>query len=226
MLNLESLPLRIECFDVSNIQGESVVASMVVFSDGRPKNAHYRTFSIRSLAGQDDVGAMREAVGRRLARIRDGEPDESFSRIPNLLVVDGGKGQLGAALAAIEELDLPRVAVISLAKREEEVFVPGSPAPIVLDRASPALHLLQRIRDEAHRVALRYHRRRRTTRSMETIFDTLPGVGPVRRRAILQHFGSVERFLEATQEELEGVPGLPPKTARTLYARLHKAGPS
>ncbi len=226
VLNLESLPLRIECFDVSNIQGESVVASMVVFSDGRPKNAHYRTFSIRSLAGQDDVGAMREAVGRRLARIRDGEPDESFSRIPNLLVVDGGKGQLGAALAAIEELDLPRVAVISLAKREEEVFVPGSPAPIVLDRASPALHLLQRIRDEAHRVALRYHRRRRTTRSMETIFDTLPGVGPVRRRAILQHFGSVERFLEATQEELEGVPGLPPKTARTLYARLHKAGPS
>jgi len=226
VLNLESLPIRIECFDVSNIQGESVVASMVVFVDGRPKNAHYRTFAIRGLAGQDDVGAMREAVSRRFARVREGELDESFSRMPNLVVVDGGKGQLGAALTAIEELDLPRVAVISLAKREEEVFVPGIPAPIVLERSSPALQLLQRIRDEAHRTALRYHRRKRGTRSMETIFETLPGVGPVRRRAILRHFGSVERFLEASQEELEDVPKLPQKTARALYAQLHKAGPS
>ncbi len=199
---------------------------MTVFVDGKARNAHYRTFSIRGLDGQDDVGAMREAVSRRFARLRSGGHDESFSRMPNLVVVDGGKGQLAAALAAIEELDLPRVAVISLAKREEEVFVPGFPAPIALDRASPALQLLQRIRDEAHRVALRYHRRKRSTRSMETIFEGLPGVGPVRRRAIIRHFGSVERFLEASQEELEGVPGLPQKTARTLYAQLHKAGPS
>ena len=226
VLNLESLPVRIECFDVSNIQGESIVASMTVFVDGKARNSHYRTFSIRGLDGQDDVGAMREAVSRRFARLRSGDHDESFSRMPNLVVVDGGKGQLAAALAAIEELDLPRVAVISLAKREEEVFVPGFPAPIVLDRASPALQLLQRIRDEAHRVALRYHRRKRSTRSMETIFEGLSGVGPVRRRAIIKHFGSVERFLEASQEELEGVPGLPQKTARTLYAQLHKAGPS
>jgi len=226
VLNLESLPLRIECFDVSNIQGESIVASMTVFVDGKPRTAHYRTFSIRGLNGQDDVGAMREAVSRRFARLRSGEGDESFSRMPNLVVVDGGKGQLAAALAAIEELGLPRVAVISLAKREEEVFVPGFPVPIVLDRASPGLQLLQRIRDEAHRVALRYHRRKRSARSMETIFEDLPGVGPVRRRAIIRHFGSVERFLEASQEELEGVPGLPQKTARTLYAQLHKAGPS
>lgn len=226
VLNLESLPLRIECFDISNTQGESIVASMVVFADGKAKNAHYRTFSIRGLDGQDDVGAMREAVGRRFARIEGGDVDESFSRMPNLVVVDGGKGQLGAALAVIEELDLPRVAVISLAKREEEVFVPGSTAPIVLERSSPALQLLQRIRDEAHRVALRYHRQKRGTRSMETMLDTLQGVGPVRRRAILQHFGSTERFLEASQEELEGVPGLPQKTARALYAQLHKAGPS
>jgi excinuclease ABC subunit C len=226
VLNLESLPVRIECFDVSNIQGESIVASMTVFVDGNARNAHYRTFSIRGLDGQDDVGAMREAVTRRFKRLRSGEHDESFSRMPNLVVVDGGKGQLAAALAAIEELDLPRVAVISLAKREEEVFVPGFPAPIALDRASPALQLLQRIRDEAHRVALRYHRRKRSTRSMETIFEGLPGVGPVRRRAIIRHFGSVERFLDASQEELEGVPGLPQKTARTLYAQLHKAGPS
>ena len=226
VLNLESLPVRIECFDVSNIQGESIVASMTVFMDGRPRTGHYRTFAIRGLAGQDDVGAMREAVSRRFARLRSGEADESFSRMPNLVVVDGGKGQLGAALAAMEELDLPRVAVIALAKRDEEVFVPGFPAPIALDRSSPALQLLQRIRDEAHRVALRYHRRKRGARSMETIFETLPGVGPVRRRAIIRHFGSVERFLEASQEELEGVPGLPQKTARDLYAQLHKAGPS
>jgi excinuclease ABC subunit C len=226
VLNLESLPIRIECFDVSNIQGESIVASMTVFVDGKARNSHYRTFAIRGLAGQDDVGAMREVVSRRFARIRSDEVDESFSRMPNLVVVDGGKGQLAAALAAMEELDLPRVAVISLAKREEEVFVPGFPVPIVLDRSSPALQLLQRIRDEAHRVALRYHRRKRGARSMETIFEGLPGVGPVRRRAIIRHFGSVERFLEASQEELEGVPGLPQKTARDLYAQLHKAGPS
>ena len=226
VLNLESLPIRIECFDVSNIQGESVVASMTVFVDGRPKNAHYRTFAIRGVDGQDDVGAMREAVSRRFARLHSGDLDESFSRMPNLVVVDGGKGQLAAALSALDELDLPRVAVIALAKREEEVFVPGVPVPIVLDRSSPGLQLLQRLRDEAHRVALRFHRKRRGARSMETIFETLPGVGPVRRRAIIRHFGSVERFLEASQEELEGVPGLPQKTARDLYAQLHKAGPS
>ncbi|MGH3132956.1 MAG: excinuclease ABC subunit UvrC [Gaiellaceae bacterium] len=226
VLNLESLPLRIECFDVSNIQGESIVASMVVFVDGRPKNAHYRTFAMRGLAGQDDVGAIREVIGRRFARARADEVDESFSRTPNLVVVDGGRGQLAAALAAMEELDLSRVAVIALAKREEEVFVPGTSTAIRLERHSPALQLLQRVRDEAHRVALRYHRRRRGTKAMETIFETLPGVGPVRRRAILHHFGSVERFLEASQEELEGVPGLPQKTARALYAQLHKAGPS
>jgi excinuclease ABC subunit C len=225
-LNLESLPLRIECFDVSNIQGESIVASMVVFLDGRPRNAHYRTFGIRGLDGQDDVGAIREAVSRRFARMRSEEVDESFSQMPNLVVVDGGKGQLAAALAAMEELDLPRVAVIALAKREEEVFVPGAAAPIRLDPHGPGLQLLQRIRDEAHRVALRFHRKRRGTKSMETIFETLPGIGPVRRRALLRHFGSAERFLDATQEELEGVPGLPQKTARALYAQLHKAGPS
>ena len=225
-LNLESLPLRVECFDISNIQGQSIVGSMVVFQDGRPRNAHYRTFAVRGLAGQDDVGAMHEVVRRRFARARDGERDESFSAIPNLVVVDGGKGQLGAALAALEELDLPRVAVIALAKREEEVFVPGVARAIVLDRHGAGLQLLQRIRDEAHRVALRYHRVKRNAKARETIFETLPGVGPARRRAILRHFGSVERFLDASQEELEGVPGLPQKTARAVYAQLHKAGPS
>jgi excinuclease ABC subunit C len=225
-LNLESLPLRIECFDISNIQGESIVASMTVFQDGRPKNAHYRTFAIKGLVGQDDVGAMREVITRRFTRASRGDPDESFGATPNLVVVDGGKGQLAAARAAMEELDLPRVAVIALAKREEEVFVPGSPEPILLDPHTPGLQLLQRIRDEAHRVALRFHRRRRDAKALETIFETLPGIGPTRRRAILRHFGSVERFLDASQEELEGVPGLPQKTARSIYAQLHKAGPS
>ena len=225
-LNLESLPVRIECFDVSNIQGESIVASMTVFVDGRPKNAHYRTFAIRTLEGQSDVGAMHEVITRRFTRVARGDLDESFGATPNLVVVDGGKGQLAAARAAMEALDLPRVAVIALAKREEEVFVPGAPDPIRLDPHGPALQLLQRIRDEAHRIALRYHRQRRGTKAMETIFETLPGIGPARRRAILRHFGSVERFLEASQEELEGVPGLPAKTARAIYAQLHKAGPS
>ena len=156
--------------------------------------------------------------------LADEEYDESSSATPNLVVVDGGKGQLSAVLAAMQAFDLPRVAVISLAKREEEVFVPDRPEPIVLDRHSAGLQLLQRIRDEAHRFALGFHRQRRDSKARESIFDTLQGVGPVRRRALLRHFGSAERFLEATQEELEGVAGIPAKTARAIYAQLHKAG--
>jgi excinuclease ABC subunit C len=144
--------------------------------------------------------------------------------VPNLVVIDGGKGQLAAALQAMQAYDLPRVAVISLAKREEEVFVPGRPEPVVLPPESAGLQLLQRVRDEAHRFAVGFHRQRRDAKARESIFDTLQGVGPTRRRALLQHFGSAERFLAATQEELEGVPGMPAKTARSIYAQLHKAG--
>jgi excinuclease ABC subunit C len=226
-LNLESLPLRIECYDVSNIQEESPVGSMVVFQDAVPKKAHYRKFGIKGAAGQDDYAALAEVVSRRFARMRDvadAEYDEGFSATPNLVVVDGGKGQLSAVLAAMQAYDLPRVAVISLAKRAEDVFVPDRPEPIMLERHSAGLQLLQRVRDEAHRFALGFHRQRRETKAKESIFDTLPGVGPVRRRALLQHFGSAERFLAATQEELEGVPGMPAKTARSIYAQLHKAG--
>ncbi|HEY3050390.1 MAG TPA: excinuclease ABC subunit UvrC [Gaiellaceae bacterium] len=226
-LNLESLPLRIECYDISNIQEVSAVGSMVIFQDAVAKKAHYRKFGIKGGYGQDDYAALAEVVSRRFARMRDvadEEYDESFSATPNLVVVDGGKGQLSAVLAAMQAFDLPRVAVISLAKREEEVFVPDRPDPIVLDRHSAGLQLLQRIRDEAHRFALGFHRQRRDSKAKESIFDTLPGVGPVRRRALLQHFGSAERFLAATQEELEGVPGIPEKTARSIYAQLHKAG--
>jgi excinuclease ABC subunit C len=144
--------------------------------------------------------------------------------VPNLVVIDGGKGQLSAALSAMQAYDLPRVAVISLAKRAEEVFVPGRPDPIVLPRESPGLQLLQRVRDEAHRFALGFHRQRRETRARGSIFDDLQGVGPARRRALLRHFGSAERLLEASQEELEGVPGVPAKTARSIYAQLHRTG--
>ena len=226
-LNLESLPLRIECFDISTIQGGSTVGSMVVFEDAQARKAHYRKFGVRTLDGQDDFAAMAEVVSRRFARLRDvtaEEYDEGFAKPPNLVVVDGGKGQLAAALAAMQSFDLPRVAVIALAKRAEEVFVPGRPDPIVLDRHSPGLQLLQRIRDEAHRFALGFHRQRREAQGFESLFDTLQGVGPARRRAILHHFGSPDRFLAASQEELEGVPGLPAKTARSVYAQLHKAG--
>jgi excinuclease ABC subunit C len=226
-LNLEALPLRIECYDISNIQESSAVGSMVVFQDAVAKKAHYRKFGIKSADGQDDFAALAEVVSRRFARMRDvadEEYDESFSATPNLVVVDGGKGQLSAVLAAMQAFDLPRVAVISLAKREEEVFVPDRPDPIVLDRHSAGLQLLQRIRDEAHRFALGFHRQRRDSKAKESIFDTLQGVGPARRRALLQHFGSAERFLAASQEELEGVPGMPQKTARSIYAQLHKAG--
>ncbi|HSE82393.1 MAG TPA: excinuclease ABC subunit UvrC [Gaiellaceae bacterium] len=226
-LNLESLPIRIECFDISNIQGESSVGSMVVFQDATPKKAHYRKFGIKGVEGQDDFAMMAEVISRRFARAKEVTAeryDEGFAAIPNLVVVDGGKGQLSAALAAIQAYDLPRVAVIALAKREEEVFVPGRSEPIVLERDSAGIQLLQRVRDEAHRFALGFHRRRRDAKARESILDALPGVGPARKRALIQHFGSPERLLEASPEELEGVPGVPAKVGRQVYAALHRAG--
>ena len=207
--------------------GADNVGAMVVFQDALTKRAHYRKFGVRGQEGMDDFAAMAEVITRRFTRLSDAlgdEYDESFAATPNLVVVDGGKGQLSAALAAMQRFDLPRVAVVALAKRDEEVFVPGRPDAVRLSRHSPALQLLQRIRDEAHRFAVGFHRQRRATRSFGSIFDELQGVGPARRRAILRHFGSPERFLAASQEELEGVPELPAKTARVIYAQLHKAG--
>jgi excinuclease ABC subunit C len=228
VLNLESLPIRIECFDISNIQGQEVVGSMVVFEDAVAKKGHYRKFTVRDVDGQDDFASMREVISRRFSRLAadPGSDDwnESFAATPNLVVIDGGKGQLSAALAAMQELDLPRVAVIALAKRVEEVFVPGRSDPIVLPEHSPGLHLLQRIRDEAHRFAVTFHRQRRDSAARGSMFDQLEGVGPVRRRALLQHFGSAERIAAASQEELAGVPGVPAKTARRIYEQLHRAG--
>src|SRR4051812_1287686 len=227
-LNLEALPLRIECFDISTAMGQDNVGSMVVFQDGLPKKAHYRKFGIKGQTGMDDFAAMGEMVSRRFARLAAGrladDYDESFAAAPNLVVVDGGKGQLAAAIAAMQAFDLPRVAVISLAKLEEEVFVPGQARPVVLSRHDPGLQLLQRVRDEAHRFAVGFHRQRRESRGFSSLFDELEGVGPARRRALLNHFGSVDAMIAASPEELEGVPGVPAKVARQVYAQLHKAG--
>jgi excinuclease ABC subunit C len=227
-LNLESLPLRIECYDISHAMGQDPVGSMVVFQDGQARKSDYRKFGIKTAGDDpDDFAAMAEVITRRFARLSDGTGethDASFASAPNLVVIDGGKGQLSAALAAMQAFDLPRVAVIALAKRIEEVFVPGEADPIVLSRHNPGLQLLQSIRDEAHRFALGFHRQRRESRGFASIFDDLEGVGPARRRALLNHFGSVEQMLAATPEELEGVPGVPAKTARRIYEQLHKAG--
>ncbi len=230
-LNLESLPVRIECYDISTIQGRQTVGSMAVFQDAQPRKALYRKFAIRRPSGrQDDYAALAEVLSRRFARagVPSSAPDwdESFAAVPNLVVVDGGRGQLSAALKAMHEYELPRVAVVSLAKREEHVFVPGQRRAMVLDRSSAGLQLLQRIRDEAHRFAVGYHRQKRSAEARDSLLDHLRGIGPARRRALLNHFGSVERILAASQEELEGVPGLPEKTARAVYAQLHKAGPT
>ena len=237
VLGLSALPLRIECYDISNLGESHAVGSMVVFEGGLPKKAHYRKFAIRDVVGQDDFAMMNEVLGRRFERhlaASDGggaaattgeKPyDDSFAARPDLVVVDGGKGQLSAALAALRDAgqDLP---VIGLAKQREEVYVPSVADPIDLAADDPGSLLLQRIRDEAHRFAVNFHRQRRDDDLRRaTIFDDLPQVGPVRRRRILEYFGSPERFVAATREELERVPGLPVKVAREVYAHLHKAG--
>lgn len=229
-LELESLPMRIECYDISNLQDESPVASMVVFEDGRPRKDHYRKFAMRHPDGQDDFAMMAEVITRRFARLTpgdgssEGESDESFDSPPNLVVIDGGKGQLAAAVESLRASGAERIAVCSLAKREELVYLPDRADPVVLDRTSPSLHVLQRIRDEAHRFALGYHRVRRDAGRHTSILDELEGVGDARRRALLTFFGSPERVLEATIEELEAVPGLPGKVARRIYEQLHRLG--
>lgn len=233
-LGLGGPPMRIEGYDVSNLGSEHVVASMVVFEGGTPKKGDYRKFAIRTTHGQDDFGALAEALARRFARDREedaageSEPrpyDPSFEAVPDLVLVDGGKGQLSAAQQALAEAGLEgAVTVISLAKREEEVFVPWAAAPLGMARDDPGLMLLQQVRDEAHRFALGYHRSKRAAETTASLLDQLPGVGEKRKKAIVQHFGSPERFLEATREEVEAVPGLPGKVARGIYAYVHKTG--
>ena len=236
-LELPRLPVRIEGFDVSNLGGEHTVASMVVFEGGAPKKSDYRRFRIRGdrSRGPDDFSSIEEVLGRRLAQHEDQadlsphEPDrdESFAALPDLIVIDGGKGQLAAgmrALAPLVEQGSEPVAVIGLAKRVEEVFVPGRSEPVPVPEDSQALRLLQRVRDEAHRFAITHHRGRRDQAMTSSLLDELRGVGPVRKRALLKHFGSPERLVAASREELEAVPGLPGKLARDIHSQLNRAG--
>ncbi len=234
-LELDAVPVRIECFDISNLGGTHTVASMVVFEAGAPKKSDYRRFKIRTIgdpAGPDDYAAMAEVLSRRYAqweRQQDISPhdpahDASFAALPNLVVIDGGKGQLAAGLAELEGFRERGAAVVSLAKRIEEVFRPDLPEPLVLDHSTPELQLLQRVRDEAHRFAIAHHRSRRDSAMTASLLDGLPGVGPARKRALLTHFGSPEAVVAASREELQAVPGLPPKTARDIHALLHRAG--
>jgi excinuclease ABC subunit C len=228
-LGMETIPMRIECFDISNLMHAHTVASMVVFEGGAPKKADYRRFGIRE-AVQDDVGAMAEVLSRRMAQYvgqRERSPhesdyDESFASVPALIVIDGGKGQLSAGLRELGPFRDLGVTVVSLAKRIEEVFLPGRRTPLRLAHDTPELQLLQRVRDEAHRFAIEFHRERRDRAMTRSVLDELPGVGPARKRLILQHFGSPERFLSASREELEAVPGLPGKVARDIHAYVNK----
>jgi excinuclease ABC subunit C len=234
-LGLNTVPVRIECYDISNLGGTHTVASMVVFEGGAPKKADYRRFRIRTIgdpARPDDYASMAEVLSRRYARWErqtdvsphDPSYDASFAALPNLVVIDGGKGQLAAGLQTLQGFCNRGVAVASLAKRIEQVFLPGRPQPLMLDHSTPELQLLQRIRDEAHRFAITHHRSRRDSAMTGSLLDDLPGIGPARKRALLTHFGSPEAVLAASREELQSVPGVPAKVARDVYALLHRAG--
>jgi excinuclease ABC subunit C len=233
-LGLDVPPIRIECFDISHLGGTQTVASMVVFEGGAPKRSDYRRFKIRTLAEgeSDDFAAMAEVLSRRFARwerqtdISPHDPayDASFAALPNVVVIDGGKGQLAAGLGPLRGFRDRGVTVVSLAKRIEEVFLPGQAAPLVLDHSTPELQLLQRVRDEAHRFAVTHHRGRRDKAMTSSLLDELPGVGPARKRALLAHFGSPEAIVAASSEELQAAPGLPAKVAREIHGHLHRAG--
>lgn len=216
-LKLATLPYRIECFDISNISGTDNVASMVVFENAQPKKADYRVFKIRSVEGEpNDFASMNEVVSRRYGRLKqDGKP------LPELIIIDGGKGQLGAAMEAMEALGITTYQMMGLAKKQEEVYLPGQSTPILLPRRSEALFLLQRVRDEAHRFAITFHRKLRAKRSLKSGFDDLPNVGEARRKKLMIHFGSFEGLTNASLEQLKAVPKLPKNVAEAIFKALH-----
>jgi len=257
-LGLDTAPLRIECFDVSHVQGTNVVASMVVFEDGLPRKSEYRRFAIRGAAGRDHAGSphggddtawIHEAVRRRLSRYLDeriatgeegedgveraGEPaaapidpqtgrPRKFAYPPNLLVVDGGQPQVAAVARALAELGIEDIALCGLAKRLEEVWLPGDDAPVILPRSSEGLYLLQRVRDEAHRFAITYHRQKRSRAMTASVLDGVPGLGEARRKALLVRFGSLKRLRAASAEDIMAVPGVGRRTAEAVVAALHR----
>ena len=229
-LGLAESPLRIECFDVSNLQGDQIVASMVVFEDGLARKSDYRRFVVRSLEGQSDVGAMREVLTRRFRRLLDDrdapaeDPEtgraRKFAYPPRLVVVDGGPPQVAVAAEVLTRLGLDDIAVCGLAKRLEEVWLPGEEDPLILPRTSEGLYLLQRVRDEAHRFAITFHRSRRSSAMVESLLDDVPGLGEVRRKALLKRFGSLRKLRAATVEEIAAVPGIGPQTATAVKVAL------
>ncbi|OIK01687.1 excinuclease ABC subunit C [Streptomyces sp. MUSC 14] len=259
-LDLDSAPLRIECYDISHLQGDDVVASMVVFEDGLQRKSEYRRFQIKGFAGQDDVRSMHEVISRRFRRylaekektgewsegedaaaegslrtgtdeITDSLKDDEgrprkFAYPPQLVVVDGGQPQVAAARRALDELGIDDIAVCGLAKRLEEVWVPGEDDPVVLPRTSEGLYLLQRVRDEAHRFAITYQRVKRSKRFRAGPLDEVPGLGETRKQALIKHFGSVKKLRSATIEQIQEVPGIGRKTAETIAAALARAAPA
>jgi excinuclease ABC subunit C len=231
-LELAELPLRIECFDISNIQGTNMVASMVVFEDGQAKKSDYRRFSINDEAGFDDTRAIHHVITRRFKRYLtekdidnlqaeiDGAGKPRFAYPPQLVIVDGGKGQVNAAARAFEELGIKDVALVGLAKRLEEVYLPHTSEPIIFPRHSEALYLFQRIRDEAHRFAITFHRSKRSKMMLESLLDEIPGLGEVRRKSLLEVFGSVTAIRKADLSQLAAVPGIGEKMAETIVSTL------
>ena len=233
VLSLPTAPLRIECYDVSNLQGTEIVASMVVFEDGLPRKSEYRRFTIRH-EGQSDVAAMHEVITRRLERLLKARADgadekgvdpetgkpKKFAYAPSLIVVDGGPPQVAAAQAAMQQLGITDIALCGLAKRLEEVWVPDDDDPVIMPRTSEGLYLLQRVRDEAHRFAIAHHRQRRAKAMTGSVLDDIPGLGPTRRRALLKAFGSVKKLRAASAEEIANVPGIGSATAESIVAAL------
>jgi len=237
-LGMDRPPARIECYDISNIQGTAATGSMVVFARGTPRKSDYRRFKIRTVEGADDYAMMQEVLRRRFRRLvarraeeesvpttradgpRAAPEADAWAIAPDLVIVDGGKGQLNAALEVMQELGVDHIPVIGLAKRKEEIFRPGEPDPVVLPRDSQALFLVQRVRDEAHRFALNYHRRLRRKQGIASILEEVPGIGPRRRQALLRTFGSVEGVRQASLEELLAVPGMTRPAAEKLKAYL------
>jgi len=229
-LKLSVPPNRIECYDISNTQGTSAVGSMVVFEQGIPRKNHYRHFNIRTVTGPDDFASMEEVLVRRFNRwqaaLEAGEvpgkkPDQAFAILPDLLLVDGGKGQLSRAVAVLERFNLrPQIYVASIAKQNEELFIPDRPDSIFLPRQSPALFLIQRVRDEAHRFAITSHRKQRTRAGLASQLDSIPGIGPARRKSLLTHFGSIENIKQASIEDLTTLPGITEQVAQAIKSQL------
>ena len=219
-LRLPKMPRRIECYDISNIQGALAVGSMVVLEKGRPKPAHYRRFRIKTVAGADDYAMIQETLRRRFKRGLAGEG--TWAIIPDLVLIDGGKGQLNAALKLRQELGLDSVPMASLAKENEEIFIPGDPQPVYIAKDSPALHILQRARDEAHRFAISYHKKLRHKEGISSALDNIPGIGPRRKKTLLKKFGSIEAIKEASSEELSRTKGITLALAQKVKEELVK----